>query len=74
MKQIDDERIPIFDFPYNSDLDEDIIKENNALEAMLPFAIVSSDKKIESNGEMVYGRKYQWGVVDSTPSTLQLYC
>lgn len=64
MEDIKKNDIPIFDFPSNSDDDEDIIQENDDFRSSLPFSIISSDKTYEINGNQVLGRKYPWGVVE----------
>jgi len=63
-KDIEDNVIEIFDFPYSSDIDDDIADENDYLESILPFAIIGSEKEYNVNGEMVRGRQYPWGLVE----------
>jgi len=55
--------IPVFDFPVNSEDDDDIVQENIEFRANMPFAIVSSDFLHEIDGESVPARQYPWGTV-----------
>jgi len=64
MHDIRERQIEIFDFPYASDLDDEIAKENDYLESLLPFAIVGSEKKYTVGDRSVRGRMYPWGVVE----------
>ncbi|CAK9841109.1 Septin Spn3 [Schizosaccharomyces pombe] len=58
-------KIPVYDFPYDIEEDEEaIINLSQQLRATIPFAIVSSDRLIEMNGQTVRGRAYPWGVVE----------
>jgi septin family protein len=56
--------INTYQLPVESDEDEDIMQEVQTMQAAMPFAIVSTDEKVNVNGRMVYGRKYPWGVVE----------
>ncbi|KAL7411349.1 GTP binding protein [Mrakia frigida] len=65
MEDIDYYQIPIYSFPFDlEEDDEETIEENQALRALLPFAIVGSEEEIEINGEPVRVRRYPWGVVE----------
>jgi len=55
--------IPIFDFPVNSEDDDDIVQENTEFRANMPFSIVSSDILHDIDGETVPARQYPWGLV-----------
>jgi cell division control protein 11 len=44
-------KIPIYDFPSDPEEDpEEIIKENDELRAMLPFAIIGAEKEVNIGG------------------------
>ncbi|KAJ3299181.1 hypothetical protein HK104_009785 [Borealophlyctis nickersoniae] len=58
-------KIPIYNFPYDEEEDdEDTIDENDELRALLPFAVVGSEDEAIVNGRRVRGRQYPWGFVD----------
>ncbi|CAK5008966.1 unnamed protein product [Meloidogyne enterolobii] len=55
-------KIEIFQFPIE---DETVRKENSALNALLPFAIVGSvDFVTKEDGRVVRARRYPWGMVE----------
>lgn len=60
-EQIDDLSVPVFKFVTNDDddeyLDEETIKDNEYLQSLQPFSIVTSDKVDEGNK---YFRSYAW--------------
>ncbi|TFK44276.1 GTP binding protein [Crucibulum laeve] len=65
MEDIDHYDIPIYNFPYDvEEDDEESIQDNMELRAMLPFAIVGSEEEIEIDGQLVRARIYPWGVVE----------
>ncbi|CAH1762386.1 2098_t:CDS:10 [Entrophospora sp. SA101] len=65
MEDIDHYNIPIYNFPYDiEEDDEDTVEENSELRALLPFAIIGSEEDIIVNGKPVRGRQYPWGVVE----------
>ncbi|CAJ0752523.1 1434_t:CDS:10 [Entrophospora sp. SA101] len=67
MEDIDHYSIPIYNFPFDfEEDDEDTIEENSELRvwALLPFAIIGSEEEIIVNGKPVRGRQYPWGVVE----------
>ncbi|MBW0502772.1 hypothetical protein O181_042487 [Austropuccinia psidii MF-1] len=65
MQDIEHYEIPVYNFPFDPDEDdEDVIAENSELRALLPFAIVGSEDEIEVGGELVRARKYPWGIVE----------
>lgn len=65
MEDIEHYRIPIYNFPYDAEEDdEDTIDENSELRNLMPFAIVGSEDIYEVNGRRVRGRQYPWGFVE----------
>ena len=65
MEDIEHYGIPVYNFPYDvEEDDEETIADNSELRAMLPFAIVGSEEEIMINGQPVRGRRYPWGVVE----------
>lgn len=65
MEDIEHYRIPIYNFPYDiEEDDEDTVEENAELRGMLPFAIVGSEEFVEVNGKKVRARQYPWGIVE----------
>jgi cell division control protein 11 len=65
MDDIEHYGIPVFKFDSDPDeVDEESQSHNDALRAMLPFAIATSTEKINKNGHISLGRVYPWGVVD----------
>ena len=65
MEDIEHYGIPVYNFPYDVEEDDDeTIQDNSELRAMLPFAIVGSAEEVEMNGELVRIRRYPWGVVE----------
>ncbi|EAU91050.1 septin [Coprinopsis cinerea okayama7 len=65
MEDIDHYSIPIYNFPYDvEEDDEETIQENMELRALLPFAVVGSEEEIEIDGEPTRARIYPWGIVE----------
>ncbi|GAA6000681.1 septin family protein [Rhodotorula paludigena] len=65
MEDIEYYSIPIYNFPYDVEEDEEeTIQDNSELRALMPFAIVGSEEEIEVNGEPVRARRYPWGIVE----------
>jgi len=65
MDDIEHYRIPVYNFPYDvEEDDEDTVDENSELRNLMPFAIVSSDDVFEVNGRRVRARQYPWGLVE----------
>ncbi|GAA5912720.1 hypothetical protein JCM6882_005770 [Rhodosporidiobolus microsporus] len=65
MEDIEYYGIPIYNFPYDAEEDdEETIQDNSELRALMPFAIVGSEEEIEVNGEAVRARQYPWGIVE----------
>jgi cell division control protein 11 len=65
MEDIEHYDIPIYNFPYDvEEDDEETIQDNMELRAMLPFAVVGSEEEVEIDGEPVRARVYPWGLVE----------
>ncbi|KXS96350.1 hypothetical protein AC578_3079 [Pseudocercospora eumusae] len=65
MEDIEHYRIPVYNFPYDiEEDDEDTVEENAELRGLMPFAIVGSEEVIEIDGKRVRARQYPWGVVE----------
>ncbi|RDK39323.1 septin spn3 [Aspergillus phoenicis ATCC 13157] len=65
MEDIEHYRIPVYNFPYDiEEDDEDTVEENAELRGLMPFAIVGSEDFVEIDGKKVRARQYPWGVVD----------
>lgn len=65
MEDIEHYRIPVYNFPYDiEEDDEDTIEENAELRGLMPFAIVGSEEVVEIGGRKVRARQYPWGVVE----------
>ena len=65
MEDIEHYDIPVYNFPYDvEEDDEETIQDNSELRALLPFAIVGSEQEIEIEGQPVRARIYPWGVVE----------
>ncbi|KAK5636445.1 hypothetical protein RRF57_012157 [Xylaria bambusicola] len=65
MEDIEHYRIPVYNFPYDiEEDDEDTVEENAELRGLMPFAIVGSEEVIEIGGRKVRARQYPWGVVE----------
>lgn len=65
MEDIEHYRIPVYNFPYDiEEDDEDTVEENAELRGLMPFAIVGSEETVEVNGRKVRARQYPWGLVE----------
>ncbi|KAF2431528.1 Septin [Tothia fuscella] len=65
MEDIEHYRIPVYNFPYDiEEDDEDTVEENAELRGLMPFAIVGSEDVVEVNGRRVRARQYPWGIVE----------
>lgn len=65
MEDIEHYRIPVYNFPYDiEEDDEDTVEENAELRGLMPFAIVGSEEIYEVNGRRARARQYPWGVVE----------
>ncbi|XP_071785080.1 septin-7-like isoform X4 [Asterias amurensis] len=63
MKEIDENKIKIYEFPDVEEEEES--KENKKLPMeRVPFAVVGSNMILEANGKRVRGRQYPWGVAE----------
>ncbi|KAF1354950.1 Septin-domain-containing protein [Delphinella strobiligena] len=65
MEDIEHYRIPVYNFPYDiEEDDEDTVEENAELRGLMPFAIVGSEETVEVGGRVVRARQYPWGLVE----------
>ncbi|EPS37898.1 hypothetical protein H072_8513 [Dactylellina haptotyla CBS 200.50] len=65
MEDIEHYRIPVYNFPYDvEEDDEDTVEENAELRGLMPFAIVGSEDIVEVGGRNVRARQYPWGIVE----------
>ncbi|KAK5682225.1 Cell division control protein 11 [Elasticomyces elasticus] len=65
MEDIEHYRIPVYNFPYDiEEDDEDTVEENAELRGLMPFAIVGSEEWVEVEGRRVRARQYPWGIVE----------
>jgi len=65
MEDIENYDIPVYNFPYDvEEDDEETIQDNSELRALLPFAIIGSEEEIEIDGQAVRARIYPWGIAE----------
>ena len=65
MEDIEHYDIPVYNFPYDvEEDDEETIQDNSELRALLPFGVVGSEQEIDIDGQPVRARMYPWGVVE----------
>ncbi|KAK9469275.1 Septin-domain-containing protein [Lipomyces arxii] len=65
MEDIEYFKIPIYNFPYDvEEDDEQTVEENMELRSKLPFAVVGSTESFEINGRKTPARQYPWGYVE----------
>lgn len=65
MEDIDYHKIPIYNFPYDiEEDDEETVEENAELRGLLPFAIVGSEDVVEIDGRKCRARVYPWGYIN----------
>ncbi|KLO13965.1 septin [Schizopora paradoxa] len=65
MEDIEHYDIPIYNFPYDvEEDDEETIEDNSELRALLPFAIIGSQVETEVSGQPVRARVYPWGTAE----------
>ncbi|KAK9447396.1 Septin-domain-containing protein [Limtongia smithiae] len=65
MEDIEYYKIPIYNFPYDvEEDDEQTVEENAQLRQKLPFAMVGSTEFFEINGKTTRARQYPWGFVE----------
>lgn len=63
MEDINHYDIPIYNFPYDvEDDDEETIQDNMELRLLLPFSIIGSEEEVTINGEPARARVYPWGI------------
>lgn len=65
MEDIEHYRIPVYNFPFDvEEDDEDTIEENSELRNLMPFAVVGSEDVFEVSGRQIRARQYPWGLVE----------
>ncbi|KAJ6627194.1 septin [Mycena sp. CBHHK59/15] len=65
MEDIEHYDIPVYNFPYDvEEDDEDTIQDNSELRSLLPFAIIGSEEEVELDGQLVRARIYPWGIAE----------
>ncbi|KAI1309513.1 hypothetical protein EDD11_004099 [Mortierella claussenii] len=65
MEDIEHYNIPIYNFPYDPEEDdEETVEENSELRSLLPFALIGCEEEIVVNGRKVRARQYPWGIVE----------
>jgi len=64
IKELNDNHVKFYQFPVDSKLDERTRKNNNALNHLMPFAVVGSVEEHNMNGKITRARKYPWGTVE----------
>lgn len=65
MEDIEHYRIPVYNFPYDvEEDDEDTVEENAELRGLMPFAIVGSEEVVDVGGRRIRARQYPWGLVE----------
>jgi cell division control protein 11 len=65
MEDIEHYDIPVYNFPFDiEEDDEDTIQDNSELRALLPFAVIGSEEEIEIDGQPVRARIYPWGIAE----------
>uniref|UniRef100_A0A2K6FHU2 Septin-7 n=1 Tax=Propithecus coquereli TaxID=379532 RepID=A0A2K6FHU2_PROCO len=62
MKEIQEHKIKIYEFPETDDEEENKLVKK--IKDRLPLAVVGSNTIIEVNGKRVRGRQYPWGVAE----------
>jgi cell division control protein 11 len=64
-EDIEHYRIPVYNFPYDVDEDdEDTIEASVEVRGLMPFAVVSSEETVVVAGRKIRARQYPWGVVE----------
>ncbi|KAI6009042.1 Septin-domain-containing protein [Pisolithus marmoratus] len=64
MEDIEHYDIPIYNFPYDiEEDDEETIQDNSELRALLPFAIIGSEEALEVEGQSIRARRQPWGEI-----------
>lgn len=71
ISELKSNNIEVYQFPVT---DETVRKENTALNALIPFAIIgSTDFVTKEDGKQVRARRYPWGIVEGI-QVLCLFC
>lgn len=65
MEDIKHYEIPIYNFPFDPEEDDDeTIEQNKRLQQLLPFAVIGASEYTNVNGQERRCRVYPWGRVD----------
>ncbi|CEH14157.1 septin 3 [Ceraceosorus bombacis] len=65
MEDIEHYGIPVYNFPYDvEEDDEETIADNSELRALMPFAVIGSEEEVVISGQPVRARTYPWGIVE----------
>jgi septin 7 len=64
MKEINQHKIKIYDFPESTGEEGEGADATRALRSRVPYAVVGANSVIELEGRRVRGRKYPWGVAE----------
>ena len=65
MEDIEYYDIPVYNFPYDvEEDDEETIQDNSELRALMPFAVIGSEEEIEIDGQPIRARIYPWGIAE----------
>jgi len=65
MQDIEHYDIPVYNFPYDvEEDDEETIQDNSELRQMMPFAVIGSEEEVELDGQLVRARIYPWGIAE----------
>ncbi|RKP05025.1 Septin-domain-containing protein [Thamnocephalis sphaerospora] len=65
MEDIDHYKIPIYNFPFDDEEDDDdTIEENCELRGLLPFAIIGSEEEAATDEGNIRIRRYPWGTAE----------
>lgn len=65
MQDIEHYDIPIYNFPYDvEEDDEETIEDNSELRALLPFSIIGAEEEVMIDGQPVRARVYPWGIAE----------
>ncbi|XP_031556865.1 septin-2-like [Actinia tenebrosa] len=65
LNELEDNSIKIYTFPdCESDDDEEFIEINKELKMTVPFAVIGSNRLIESRGRKIRVRQYPWGYAE----------
>ncbi|TWW76129.1 Septin-7 CDC10 protein -like protein [Takifugu flavidus] len=68
MKEIQEHKIKIYEFPDTEDEDDN--KLIRKIKEKMPLAVVGSNVVVEVNGKKVRGRQYPWGVAEESQQGL----